>query len=114
VNTSIAQREILLMNFGWRFHLGDLAERNFDCITREHYQAAEWLKSGNQGVAKVGYPDDDWRSVDLPYDWVIEGEFTPQANLDHGSLPVGVAWYRKTFELPASDAGRCRQPRSGS
>jgi beta-galactosidase len=106
METSTAPREILLMNNGWHFHLGDLEERNFDCITREHYQAAEWLKAGNQGVAKVGYPDDDWRSVNLPHDWVIEGEFTPQANLDHGSLPVGVAWYRKTFELPASDAGR--------
>jgi beta-galactosidase len=43
--------------------------------------------------------------VDLPHDFVVEGEFTPTADQVHGSLPGGVAWYRKTFALPAADAG---------
>ena len=99
-------RETLDMNFGWRFHRGDIARRNVGGIHEQVYPAAEWMKAGNQGVATVGYPDADWQPMDLPHDFVIEGAFTPDADPTHGSLPTDVGWYRKTFELPAEDDGR--------
>jgi beta-galactosidase len=46
----------------------------------------------------------DWRALQLPHDWSIEGAFnkdnpTKQAQ---GFLPAGIGWYRKTFTVPAS------------
>ena len=53
------------------------------------------------------YDDSSWRKLDLPHDWGIEGPFNQALPGETGKLPwFGVAWYRKTFELPASDLGR--------
>ncbi|MEZ0215944.1 MAG: beta-galactosidase GalB [Rariglobus sp.] len=53
------------------------------------------------------YDDSAWRKLDLPHDWGIEGPFDQALPGETGKLPWhGVAWYRKTFDLPASDAGR--------
>ncbi|HQE35289.1 MAG TPA: glycoside hydrolase family 2 TIM barrel-domain containing protein, partial [Flavobacterium alvei] len=46
----------------------------------------------------------DWRSLQLPHDWSIEGAFnkdnpTKQAQ---GFLPAGKGWYRKVFTVPAN------------
>ena len=45
----------------------------------------------------------DWRTLQLPHDWSIEGTFnkdnpTKQAQ---AFLPAGMGWYRKTFTVPA-------------
>lgn len=50
----------------------------------------------------------DWQPVDLPHDWAIAGPFDPKAAAtgSGGWLPTGVAWYRKTFTLPAADKGK--------
>ena len=50
--------------------------------------------------------DKDWRSVDLPHDWSIEGPYSQKNASGTGFLPGGIAWYRKTFTLPASQRGR--------
>jgi beta-galactosidase len=47
-----------------------------------------------------------WRTVHLPHDYVVEGQFTPTADASHGSLPTAPAWYRKTFTLPNADKGK--------
>jgi beta-galactosidase len=54
----------------------------------------------------TGFDDHGWRQVHLPHDYVAEGAFTSTANAGHGSLPTPPAWYRKTFTLPASTAGK--------
>jgi beta-galactosidase len=96
-------RERLLMDFGWKFHLGDdwgLGQR-LD-------------KAGvNTGPAAADFSDAGWRTVNLPHDWVPELPFDPKADMSHGFKPVGpgfhdnsVGWYRRTFEFPESDKGR--------
>lgn len=50
----------------------------------------------------------DWRNLQLPHDWSIEGEFnkdnpTKQAQ---AFLPAGMGWYRKTFTLPENWANK--------
>jgi beta-galactosidase len=110
--TSIRDR--LLLDFDWRFHLGhaDDPARDFG------------FGRGNSGVfAKTGYffaparpdfDDGDWRALDLPHDWAVELAFVDDRELDsHGYHPLGreypetsVGWYRKVFNVPASDAGR--------
>jgi beta-galactosidase len=64
---------------GWRFHLGDV----------------------EQGQAP-SLADKDWRLVDLPHDWSIEGPYSPKHASGTGFLPGGVGWYRKSFSLPGS------------
>jgi beta-galactosidase len=48
----------------------------------------------------VGTDDSAWRSVSVPHDFVVEGKFTPAADVSHGSLPYGVGLYRKRLALP--------------
>jgi len=98
-------RERLLMDRGWRFHLGDIPFPT----SRTHGEAygTGWGKSGAfHGAAHPGFNDAGWRAVDLPHDWVVEGTFTREAGPSHGYLPTGVGWYRKVFMVPAADVGK--------
>ncbi len=58
------------------------------------------------GPARPDFNDRAWRTVHLPHDYIIEGVFDPKADAGHGSLPTTTGWYRKTFDLPASDKGK--------
>ncbi len=96
-------RERLLFDFGWKFHLGN-----------EWGIGQKLDKSGSgRGPASMAFSDASWRQVNLPHDWAIELPFDPRADASHGFRAVGeafpensVAWYRRTFELAASDKGR--------
>lgn len=57
-------------------------------------------------VAKADFNDSGWRKIHLPHDFVVEGAFHQTADGSHGFLPKDIGWYRKTFDLPASDKGR--------
>jgi beta-galactosidase len=96
-------RERLLMDFGWKFHLGN------DWGTGEDLAKA----GSNRGPAGRNFSDASWRSVQLPHDWAIELPFEQRADGSHGFKPVGpgfpensVGWYRRTFNLPKADAGK--------
>ncbi len=78
-----AVRERRDFDNGWRFHLGDVG----------HGESAALV-------------DKDWREVDLPHDWSIEGPFDRKNASCTGFLPGGIGWYRKTFTLAASLRGR--------
>ncbi len=67
-----------------------------------------FLKSDADGAQQSDFADKDWRKLDLPHDWSIEGPFseTNKTGGAGGFLPAGIGWYRKHFTLPASDAGR--------
>lgn len=49
-----------------------------------------------------------WRTLNLPHDWSIEGEFSEDhpATFSGGALPGGVGWYKKELELDASHQGK--------
>lgn len=74
-------------NFGknWKFYLGDVTKGQ-----------------------EPGLNDSQWRVLDLPHDWSIEGEFRKDnpATPGGGALPGGIAWYRKTFTVPESHQGK--------
>ena len=45
----------------------------------------------------------EWRAVDVPHDWAIEGPFEPEGNTDTGKLPwKGVGYYRKSLVVPSA------------
>ena len=49
----------------------------------------------------------EWRAVDVPHDWAIEGPFEPEGDPNTGKLPwKGVGYYRKSIVLHASPKGR--------
>ena len=74
-----APRVVEDFNFDWRFSLGD---------------DPQWSSSE--------FDDGAWRSLHLPHDWSIEGEFSPTnpSTINGGALPGGVGWYRKHFPTP--------------
>ncbi len=91
-------REIVLLDKGWKF-----------------------INSEVEGAQNPEYKADSWEEVSVPHDWAILGEFhedndvimatviedgerVPQKRTGRtGGLPhVGVGWYRKTIDIPAS------------
>lgn len=81
VALSAQPRQVINFNKGWKFYLGD------DSLAK-----------------KPIYDDSKWRSLDVPHDWSIEGDFSEKhpTTFNQGALPAGIGWYRKTFTLPAS------------
>ncbi|MFV0291410.1 MAG: beta-galactosidase GalB [Mangrovibacterium sp.] len=55
---------------------------------------------------QMNYADSTWRTLNLPHDWSIEGEFSSEnpSTPEGGALPTGKAWYRKTFQIENSDS----------
>jgi len=103
-------RERLLLDFGWRFHLGNASDAAQDFNFRGNFS-----KTGNFGpVATPQFDDNHWKAVDLPHDWAVELPFQNDPALaSKGFYPLGraypatsVGWYRRVFQLPASAAGQ--------
>lgn len=68
----------------------------------------DWLfqKTSDTSAFEKDYNDSNWRSMQLPHDWAIEGPFKPEYNLRTGGLPIfGKAWYRKHFKIDTSKKG---------
>jgi len=60
-----------------------------------------FLKSDASGAEKPEFDDSQWRKLDVPHDWSIEGPFDPNSPAGGAGafLPNGVGWYRKQFTL---------------
>jgi len=96
-------REHLSLDANWKFHLGD------DWPNALHLDKA----GSSDGPAGEKFSDGSWRTLNLPHDWAIELPFDSTADGSHGFKPVGpgfaknsVGWYRRTFDLPATDEGK--------
>lgn len=83
--TVIAQGfgEKILFNDRWSFHLGDI---QFGGIEQLDHSA--------------------WRVLDLPHDWSVEGIASTKNSSCTGFLPGGIAWYRKSFDMPIERKGQ--------
>ena len=71
-------RTITNFDADWRFHLGDL-----------------------RGAESPTLSDGDWRKLNVPHDWSIEGE-NRRDNPGGGTVgffPTGIGWYRKSFNV---------------
>src|ERR1022692_1298132 len=67
-----------------------------------------FLKSDASGAEQPGFEDANWRTLDVPHDWSIEGPFDSKnpAGGAGAFLPAGVGWYRKHFLLPGFHDGQ--------
>ncbi|MCK5457774.1 MAG: glycoside hydrolase family 2, partial [Melioribacteraceae bacterium] len=72
-------RERINFDFNWKFQKGDI-----------------------YGSEAVDFNDKNWRSLNVPHDWSIEGKFEKGSPAEKGGgyLTGGIGWYRKTFTLP--------------
>jgi len=118
-------RQRLLLDFGWRFHLGnaDDAAKDFryGAPMREGTFAKagqDWLHNPADDSLQHSFDDSAWRVVDLPHDWAVE---LPYVTVDdagmstraaHGGKALGrnfpetsIGWYQRTFNIPATDEG---------
>ena len=111
---SIAPRERLLLDFGWRFHFGNAGDAAKD-FGFSNGRSREFQKAGNfLPVAALAYDDRDWKTLDLPHDWVIGLPFKNDPALSSkGFYPIGraypensVGWYRRIFDIPETDKGK--------
>jgi len=113
ITTKASAREQLLMDFGWRFALGHASDYAKDFTNGTSY-FSYFAKTGyGDGAAAPQFEDRTWREVDLPHDWAVELPFSASASHSHGYKTIGwqypetsVGWYRKKFDVPASDLGR--------
>ncbi|MGZ3306348.1 MAG: sugar-binding domain-containing protein, partial [Asticcacaulis sp.] len=117
-DSALAPRERLLFDFGWKFTFGHGSDPAKDLGFG--FGQADFSKTGLFAFARTGYDDSHWRSLNLPHDWAVELPFvhddagTGDNQLrSHGYKPLGrrypetsVGWYRREFDIPASDKGR--------
>jgi beta-galactosidase len=109
---TLAPRERFLLDFGWKFLHGHGTDPSRDLGFGK--SQGDFAKSGEFHFATEKFDDSKWRSLNLPHDWAIELPFVDDRSLEgHGFKPLGrsypetsVGWYRRTFDLPAVDAGR--------
>jgi beta-galactosidase len=118
--------ERISLNADWRFTKGDAPGLGSQL---DYQNIKEWILPtqaeladntaalakarpvGNPGediaYARNGFDDSQWRLLNLPHDWGIEGPFKMEYPGDTAKLPWwGVGWYRKHLAIPAADAGR--------
>jgi beta-galactosidase len=107
-------------DFSWQFHKGDivmkrvvqaggqggLTDINVQVITTKDTT----IDYTDVRSAKVFYPK-DWKEVNLPHDWCIEGTFVHDDSFgnqpaSNGYLPTGIGFYRKEFEVLKTDKGK--------
>ncbi len=75
-SVSVSPREKICFNDNWSFSLSD-----------------------NPKASETDFDDEEWRVLNLPHDWAIEGDFSKDnpSGTGGGALPGGTGWYRKTF-----------------
>jgi beta-galactosidase len=108
----LSPREQLLLDFNWRFLFGHGTDPARDL--KFGYHSDDFAKTAQFDFAKVAFDDSKWRALNLPHDWAVELPFVnDQELMAHGFKPLGrrypetsVGWYRRTFDVPASDFGR--------
>ena len=52
-----------------------------------------------ENAQEINFDTKNWRTLDLPHDWSIEGNLSPTLASCTGYLPGGIGWYRKVLDL---------------
>ncbi len=94
VASIFAQRDIESFNENWKFaRFGSMP----DGSTLEE----------PENMDEVDFNDADWRVLNVPHDWGIEGPFRADLPNQTGKLPwAGIGWYRKTYESLENDRSK--------
>jgi len=68
-------------------------------------QSWKFSLSDPQGAEAVNFNDNRWQTINLPHDWSIKGQLSPTLASCTGYLPGGIAWYRKSLNIPETRRG---------
>ena len=117
--TPAGARERIRFDEGWEFAFGNASSPalDFGCGTEYFTYLTKAASIHNEGPYSPKFDKSrwsaEWKSVDLPHDWVVDLPFKAEASHSHGYKTVGfkypetsVGWYRKTFTVPANDEGK--------
>lgn len=112
-------REQRCMDADWQFAFGDASDpaKDFGCGTEYFNYLTKANSIHNEGPYSQKFDakkwGKEWKSVSLPHDWAVDLPFAREASHSHGYKTVGhkypktsIGWYRKTFTLSPSDAGK--------
>lgn len=112
-------RERILMDDDWQFAFGNASspEKDFGCGTEYFNYLTKAASIHNEGPYTSKFQPDkwgvEWKTVNLPHDWVVDLPYAKEASHSHGYKTVGykypetsVGWYRKTFTIPQEDLGK--------
>lgn len=70
------------INDNWKFNLQDVSD-----------------------AKNTAFDDSKWQTVNVPHDWSVKGQLSPTLASCTGYLPGGIAWYRKSINIPQSKNG---------
>jgi len=106
-------------DFNWQFHKGDIAMKlvvrvgqgGITDINVPIIQKKDTVIDYTNYRSSTSMLPADWKAVNLPHDWCIEGTFVNDNELGsqpggNGYLPTGIGFYRKEFEIPETDKGK--------
>ena len=86
INAQVNIQRKQLFDYDWKFFSGDAPS-----------------------ASAKDFIDKNWRCLDLPHDWSIEGKLDPENPTGGGGgyFPAGIGWYRKKFDVPPAWKGKC-------
>lgn len=112
-------RETILLDSDWQFAFGNAQSPalDFGCGTEYFNYLTKAASIHNEGPYSPKFDASkwpaQWKTVDLPHDWVVDLPFAPEASHSHGYKTVGykypqtsIGWYRKTFRADSLDQGK--------
>ncbi len=107
-----AAGERVNIDVDWRFAFGNTNPAlDFGAGTESFNYLTKAASVHNTGPYSVAFNDSSWVRVDLPFDFVVDLPFSPEASHSHGYKTVGykypstsVGWYRKVLPIAATDS----------
>ncbi|MDO6803730.1 beta-galactosidase GalB [Wenyingzhuangia sp. 1_MG-2023] len=97
--TKLVKKSILFLATLALFSCNSSIEKNTSIADLDFNKNWLFIKDTLNGE-KIDLDESQWRKLDLPHDWAIEGPFSNTNNARTGGLPVtGEAWYRKHFTI---------------
>ena len=111
-------RQEIVMNRGWRFHLGDIADPIPGWKGPTYSQSKTQRKQA--GPAAYNYPDqpdqfvsnigllstEKWQWVQIPHDYMVNQPVDERENNALGYVHYENAWYRNHFSMPEGSEGK--------
>jgi beta-galactosidase len=123
LDTKTSPRREVLLDSGWRFHLGHAADltRDFGFGRDQRTFAKAGAKTAD--AAMPDFNDGEWAPVRVPHDWAVDLPYAPpkvaaskdteDAVAAHGFKAIGrdypensIGWYRRPLEIRAEDKDR--------